>query len=207
MALAVQLAVAAGHAAAPQHHPILLRFPNGVPYQLDHNPDLAINVWARTPAPGTAADRLAHRIVQFTTGDDDIEFTGRNFGARHTRTKVGRRMAVAVFDPATGHATLTPADTILSMTQCVVGVDDVEPAARQTDGAAPTTAGAKKRTLIDQFGSKKKQRQIRSMAASQVRPEHGSSVAALTSALQDSATHAPGTTRASLSLSPLASQF
>jgi len=96
------------------------------------------------------------------------------------------RYAVALVDATAGRAVLAPAGTLFSMTQCVSGVDDIEPA-EFTDPTGTGSAGVKKRSLVDTFGSKKKQRQMRSVAASQVKPEESSSVGALHAALDDSA--------------------
>lgn len=67
--------------------------------------------------------------------------------------------------------------------QKVKGVDDVAPA---SSSASAQDSLSKKRQLIETFGSKKKQRQMRSQESSQVKPEDAGSVGALQVAIEDS---------------------
>lgn len=71
------------------------------------------------------ADKRDQRIVRVTA--DRVEYSARNFGARSAKKNATRKYAVALYRADSNSATVVPTDSLFSMTQCLEGMDDVEP--------------------------------------------------------------------------------
>ena len=172
--LSVQL-TRADSSAAP---PALLRFPAGLPHCVSDADETQFRVLQHA-----APEKRAQRIVWADT--DVVHYEAKNFGPKSHKKMSARKFAVGMFNADAQHVVLADAD-VFSMKQIVQGVDDIDPA-DYTNPSESATIGLKRRSLFDTFGSKKKQRQMKSVAASQVKPEDESSRGALHVALEESA--------------------
>jgi hypothetical protein len=112
-----------------------VRFPGGLPQNLtrastDEQAGVTFDVFRNTGN----ADKRDQRIVRVSA--DRVEYSARNFGSRSSKKNATRKYAVALYRSDSNSATVVPTDSLFSMTQCLEGMDDVEPDEVRLQGAA-----------------------------------------------------------------------
>eukprot|EP00455_Lapot_gusevi_P050634 TRINITY_DN737_c0_g4_i2.p1 TRINITY_DN737_c0_g4~~TRINITY_DN737_c0_g4_i2.p1 ORF type:complete len:413 (+),score=101.15 TRINITY_DN737_c0_g4_i2:58-1296(+) len=160
--------------------PLVVRFPAGPPAGLtDQGAHLNIPVPDFHYFQNPKADKAHQRIVVAET--PTVSYVGANFGAQSSK-KTSRRYAVGLLNTEKKKIELAEVECLYTMSQIVKGVDDIEDEEEKVsnEGAHAT----KKRQLVDTFGSRKSQKQMRSAAASQVKPQDAESLEAISHAME-----------------------